>query len=205
METSKLCFVAKRPLDVLKMRETWNLHPLELRLNGVHSADHVPVDPRDFLLVFHDGGDDSAENGQQERERERRAALDGGDDGLPHEHLEIGAGEAAREQRELVEQRLDLLCGVERLEVEREDLLSLGLGGREDGDLLVEASCAAERLVERERARRGGENEDAGARAQPVDAGEQLGDGLRVLRVVLGALAAETVDVFDPHDREIAI
>ena len=205
METLKLCSVAKRPLDVLQMRETWNLHFLELRFDGVHSADLFPVDSRDFLFVFHDGGHDSAENRQQERKRERRAALDGRDHGLSHEHREIGAGEAAREQRELVEQRLDLLNGVERLEIEREDLFSLGLRGREDGNLLVEASCAAERVVEREGARCGGENEHAMAHAKPVDAGEQLRDELRVLLVVFRALAAETVDVFDPDDRKIAI
>ena len=78
------------------------------------------------------------------------------------------------------------------------------LRGREDGNFLVEAAGAAKRFVEREGARGGGEDENSIGNAEAVDAGEELGDDLRVFLVVVGAFAAEKVDVFDPDDRQIA-
>ena len=86
--------------------------------------------------------------------------------------------------------------------VDAEDLAPPALVGHADHDLAVEAAGPAQRLVDRLGPVGRGDDDEVGARLQPVHQRQQLRDeALLGLARHLAALGRDRIDLVDEHDR----
>ena len=120
---------------------------------------------------------------------------------LVHEVRQIRADRARGRLRDLVQ--VDVLGELDVLRVHAERLIAPGEIRPVDDDAAVKAARAQKRLVEDLRPVRGGQNDDALARVEAVDLGEQLVERLLALVVAaeLGvSRAADGVNLVDEDD-----